>query len=128
MAFISSAITPVRSANLSAARTCAISGARVARSAVRPARAAIRMDTYWEGHPASEVLGVGKDVPSALFIISSAVALVLGSYAVYMSNIFQPISAGSVNPQYIVGSLLVPISWGLYVFCFLCSLSSNVYI
>ena len=117
MAFITSAVTPFRASSLSAAKACAVTGARVARVAAKPARATVRMDTSWEGYPRSDVLGLGKDVPSSLYLLSSVVALILGSYCVYMSNLFQPLSPGNLNPQFIVGSLLVPISWGLYVFC-----------
>ena len=38
-----------------------------------------------------------------------------GSFCVHESNIFNQLSATSVNPAYIVGSLLVPISWGAHV-------------
>jgi len=40
---------------------------------------------------------------------------VAGSFCVHESNIFNQLSATSVNPAYIVGSLLVPISWGAHV-------------
>lgn len=79
------------------------------------------MDTSWEGkYPPSEVLGLGKDVPSSLYLLGSVIALLLGCYSVYMSNFFNRLSAESVNPQFIVGSLLVPISWGLYVVFVIC--------
>lgn len=72
--------------------------------------------TYWEtAAPPSSVLGVGEKIPSALFGPLSLVALVAGTYCVHESNIFHQLSQTSVNPEYIVGSLLVPISWGMHV-------------
>jgi len=65
--------------------------------------------------PPSSVLGVGEKIPSALFGPLSLVALVAGTYCVHESNIFGVLSATSVNPQYVLGSLLVPISWGMHV-------------
>lgn len=74
------------------------------------------MDMSWEGkYPPSDVLGFGKDVPSSLYLFSSVIALILGSYCVAQSNIFGTLSATTVNPQFVAGSLLVPISWGLHV-------------
>ena len=72
--------------------------------------------TYWEGKaPPSSVLGVGEKIPSGLFGPLSLVALVAGTACVHESNIFNQLSSTTVNPQYIVGSLLVPISWGMHV-------------
>ena len=72
--------------------------------------------TYWDGEaPPSSVLGVGEKIPSTLFGPLSLLALVAGTYCVHESNIFHQLSASTVNPQYIVGSLLVPISWGMHV-------------
>ncbi|KAK1865537.1 hypothetical protein I4F81_008067 [Pyropia yezoensis] len=124
MAFISGiAVRPsvTRAGRLS--KTCAVAGAPVV-AAVRPSRATVvpagarslRMDTYWEGKaPPSTVLGLGKNVPSGLYLLSSVLALALGSYAVYKSNLVSPLTPASVDPQYILASLLVPISWGLHV-------------
>ena len=120
MAFVSSS---VRAFNVSAVNkaklTCVRGGAcRIstvtAKRAVIAQRATETRCTAWEGkYPPSEVLGLGKDVPSSLFILSSVVALLLGCYSVYMSNLAHPLSPESVNPQFIIGSLLAPISWGL---------------
>lgn len=124
MAFVSGiAVRPsvTRAGRMS--KTCAVAGAPVV-AAVRPSRATVvpagarslRMDTYWEGKaPPSTVLGLGKNVPSGLYLLSSVLALALGSYAVYKSNIVSPLTPASVDPQYILASLLVPISWGLHV-------------
>jgi hypothetical protein len=72
--------------------------------------------TYWESEaPPSSVLGVGEKIPSALFGPLSLVALVAGTFCVHESNIFHQLSQTTVNPEYIVGSLLVPISWGMHV-------------
>lgn len=129
MAFIPTTIRPLSPTALRGAKSMCLSPTPVAVvSAVRSSRVvkrvvAPRMDTSWEGKsPPSDVLGIGKDVPSSLYLLGSVIALLLGSYSVYMSNFFNRLSAESVNPQFVVGSLLVPISWGLCVvkkFCFL---------
>ncbi len=76
----------------------------------------LNANTYWEGEaPPSSVLGVGAGVSSNVFGPLSLVALVVGSYCVHESNIFNQLSATTLYPQYIVGSLGVPISWGLHV-------------
>lgn len=114
MAFISSSIVPVNATSLKLTKTCAVNGARVNYRA--PVRRSVVVSTPTMAdskYPDSSVLGLGKDVPSSLYIIASALALPLGCYSVYMSNIVNPLSAELVNPQFIVGSLLVPISWGL---------------
>jgi hypothetical protein len=72
--------------------------------------------SYWEGKaPPSSVLGVGEKVSSKVFGPLSLVAFVVGLYCVHENNIFNRLSATSVNPQTVIGSLLVPISWGMHV-------------
>lgn len=84
------------------------------------AKTSLKMTTpgpsYWEGKaPASSVLGVGEKIPSAVFGPLSLVALIVGTASVHESNIFHQLTVTSVNPLFIVGTLLVPISWGLHV-------------
>jgi len=72
--------------------------------------------TYWEGSaPPSSVLGIGEKIPSGIFGPLSLVAFVIGTYSVHESNIFGTLSATTVNPLYVLGSSLVPISWGMHV-------------
>eukprot|EP01041_Mallomonas_annulata_P005031 gene5031-10076_t len=71
--------------------------------------------TYWEGKPPSSVLGVGKSIPSAVFGPLSIVAFILGTYCIHESNIFNQVTVTTINPAYILGSTLVPISWGMHV-------------
>jgi hypothetical protein len=72
--------------------------------------------SYWEGAaPPSSVLGVGEKIPSGVFGPLSLAALVAGTFCVHESNIFNQLSSTSVSPQYVIGSLLVPISWGMHV-------------
>ena len=71
--------------------------------------------TYWEGTPPSSVLGIGEKIPSGVFGPLSLVALIVGSYCVHESNIFGQLSAETVYPAYVLGSALVPISWGMHV-------------
>lgn len=120
MAFVSSSVrafnaNAVNKAKLTCMRggACRFSTVSAKRAVVVEGAAATRC-TAWEGkHPPSEVLGLGKDVPSTLYILSSVIALLLGCYSVYKSNLAQPLTPETVNPQFIVGSLLAPISWGL---------------
>ena len=70
-------------------------------------------------YPDSVVLGIGKNVPSIVFGVSSGLALAIGMYCVAQSNLFNILSGSSVNGFYVFGSLLVPYSWGLHVACFL---------
>uniref|UniRef100_A0A7S1TKR9 Uncharacterized protein n=1 Tax=Erythrolobus australicus TaxID=1077150 RepID=A0A7S1TKR9_9RHOD len=81
-----------------------------ARRAARPAAMSMKVPA-----PSSEVLGLGKNVPAGLYLILSVLSLGLGSYAVAQQNLFTPLTPNGINPQFVVGSLLVPISWGLHV-------------
>jgi len=116
----------------------ALPAARVTRA---PTKAAMTMeDTYWEGEaPPSYVLGNLQNAPAALLGPVSGIFLLVGLYCVAVrpprprapiffppfpgragggaqaSQLFAPLSAESVNPFYIAGSLAVPVSWGLHV-------------
>jgi hypothetical protein len=73
-------------------------------------------NTYWEGHPPSEVLGpILSKTPSSLLGIASLGALAAGTFCVHESNILNSLTLETVNPVYIVGFSLPPISWGLHV-------------
>ena len=74
-------------------------------------------DTWWgdKDAPPSIVLGVGKDVPSQFYAVTSGLALALGLYCVAESNLFNVLSGSTVNGAFVAGSLLVPYSWGLHV-------------
>merc|ERR1719183_2292225 len=56
-------------------------------------------DTWWgdKEYPDSVVLGIGKDVPSAVFGITSVIALSVGSYCVAQSNLLNILSGSTVN-------------------------------
>jgi len=107
MAFVSGAVvcgSGVASAFVSKKPVMAVSAKRSARSMTMKVAA-----------PASEVLGLGKSIPSGLYLIMSVLAFGLGGFSVAQSNLFNTLSADSVNPQFVVGSLMLPISWGLHV-------------
>ena len=74
-------------------------------------------DTWWgdKDYPDSIVLGIGKNVPSNVFGITSGLALFIGVYCVAQSNLLNILSGSTVNGWYVAGSLLVPYSWGLHV-------------
>ena len=78
-----------------------------------------------EGYPSSDVLGLGKDIPSALYILLSIGAFGIGVAAVTKSNLLQPLTAETVNPQFVAGSLMLPISWGLHVAAFIQKVNSK---
>jgi hypothetical protein len=42
-------------------------------------------------------------------------ALVIGTYSIHESNIFNQLTETSISPVNVLGSLLVPISWGMHV-------------
>jgi hypothetical protein len=74
------------------------------------------MSTYWEGAaPPSSVLGIGEKIPSAVFAPISIAAFVVGTYCIHESNILHQITPTTINPIYLAGSTLVPISWGAHV-------------
>ena len=74
-------------------------------------------DMWWgdQDYPPSKVLGIGKDVPSGVYGITSGIALGIGCYSVAQSNLVNILSGSTVNGWYVFGSLLVPWSWGLHV-------------
>jgi len=73
-------------------------------------------DTYWEGEaPPSYVLGNLQNAPSGLLGPASGIFLAIGLYCVSASQIASPLTAATVNPAYVAGSLCVPVSWGLHV-------------
>merc|ERR1719352_2209794 len=83
---------------------------------VAPAMELEVQDTWWgdKEYPDSIVLGIGKDVPSAVFGVTSGLALAIGAYCVTQSNLLNILSGSTVNGFYVFGSLLVPY-WGLHV-------------
>lgn len=113
MAFLTSTVVSVRRGSL--ARQCLARPAHARVACAKPARAGgVRMETDWTGPaPASDVLGIGKDTASGTFIAASVGAFALGVYCVYASNLQSPLTPEGVNPLYIIGSLGLPISWGL---------------
>jgi len=78
-------------------------------------------DTWWgdKDYPPSIVLGIGKDVPSNVYGITSGLALGIGAYCVAQSNLLNILSGSTINAWYVLGSLLVPYSWGLHVACWI---------
>jgi len=65
--------------------------------------------------PESAVLGIGEKIPGSFFLMMSVLALFLGGYSVSESNLLEPLTPNSVKPLYVLGSLLLPISWGCHV-------------
>ena len=61
------------------------------------------------------MLGIGKNVPSKFYGVTSGLALGIGLYCVAQSNLLNILSGSTVNGFYVFGSLLVPYSWGLHV-------------
>ena len=100
--------------------------AAVAQRSATPLRVAPVMelevqDTWWgdKDYPDSIVLGIGKNVPSAVYGPLSGVALFIGLYCVAQSNLLNILSGSTINAWYVLGSLMVPYSWGLHVACWI---------
>ena len=91
--------------------------ARSARSVQAPVMELQTEDMWWgdQDYPPSKVLGIGKNVPSKLFGVSSLAALSIGLYCIAQSNLLNILSGSTVNGFYVAGALLVPYSWGLHV-------------
>ena len=66
-------------------------------------------------YPDSVVLGIGKNVPSKFYGVTSGLALGIGLYCIAQSNLLNILSGSTVNGFYVFGALLVPYSWGLHV-------------
>lgn len=77
----------------------------------------VMLDTYWEGKaPPSDVLGPAlAKAPSGGLGIVSLVAFAVGTFCIHETNILHTVSPDSIQPLYVAGALLVPISWGLHV-------------
>merc|ERR1719183_1960932 len=100
-------------------------------AAVRPAVAAraanvvaeLETEDMWWGdkdYPPSAVLGIGRDVPSLVFGISSGIALFIGLSCIAESNLLNILSGSNINGWRTAGALVLPIySWGLHVACWI---------
>ena len=77
----------------------------------------VMLDTYWEGKaPPSQVLGPALErAPSGALGIVSLVAFAVGTYCIHETNILHTVTPDTIQPLYVAGSVLVPISWGLHV-------------
>merc|ERR1719486_750827 len=106
-----SAFAPAASVRPAVARRAAVA------HRAAPAMELETVDTWWgdKEYPDSVVLGIGKNVPSIVFGVSSGLALGIGLYCVAQSNLLNILSGSTVNGFYVAGSLLVPYSWGLHV-------------
>merc|ERR1719201_2137809 len=75
-------------------------------------------DLWWgdKEYPPSEVLGIGKDVPSLVYGITAPIALAIGLWCVAESNLLNILSGSNINGWRTAGAMILPIySWGLHV-------------
>ena len=75
-------------------------------------------DLWWgdKEYPPSEVLGIGKDVPSLVYGITAPIALFIGLWCVADSNLLNILSGSNINGWRTAGAMILPIySWGLHV-------------
>merc|ERR1719311_1600545 len=102
-----SAFAPAASVRPAVARRAAMPVRQVA-----PLMELETVDTWWgdKEYPDSVVLGIGKNVPSKVFGVTSGLALGIGLYCVAQSNLLNILSGSTVNGFYVAGSLLVPYS------------------
>jgi len=96
--------------------------AAVARPAVRPAPMMVAEDgtpedMWWgdQDYPPSRVLGIGRNVPSIVYGITSGISLGIGCYSFAQSNLVNTLSGQTVNGWYVFGTLGIIYSWGLHV-------------
>mmetsp|Transcript_3720 Transcript_3720/g.8189 ORF Transcript_3720/g.8189 Transcript_3720/m.8189 type:complete len:131 (-) Transcript_3720:335-727(-) len=69
-------------------------------------------ETYWETKaPGSEVLGIGKSVPSNNYAAFSIISALVGAFSIQQA---WPLTADP-NPLFIAGSFFLPYSWALHV-------------
>ena len=61
------------------------------------------------------IIQIFDNAPSGLLGPMSGIFLLVGLYCVSASQLGAPLTAATVNPFYIAGSLCVPVSWGLHV-------------
>ena len=84
-----------------------------------PAPLDSRLTAVWWGdkeYPPSKVLGIGKDVPSLVYGITSGIALLIGVWCIADSNLLNILSGSNINGWRTAGALILPIySWGLHV-------------
>eukprot|EP00903_Cladosiphon_okamuranus_P020084 g18448.t1 len=101
----------------SAFKGTAMTSPRAARATSKVSATPVMLDTYWEGKaPPSEVLGPAlAKAPSAGLGVISLVAFAAGTYCIHETNILHTVSPDNIQPLYVAGATLVPISWGLHV-------------
>jgi hypothetical protein len=92
----------------------------LARSAVVSKRAVaapadVRMAEY--KYPASETLGIGKNIPSSVYAATSLISLFVGVLCTAQSNILNILTAETINPILVVGSTLTLYSFFLHIAC-----------
>merc|ERR1719274_417207 len=100
----------------------AVNGPQVVYAIPEPAAPAIEAeDMYWgdQDYPPSRVLGIGRNVGSNFYGITSGLAFGIGCWCIAQSNLLNILSGSTVNGWYVAGSLLVPYSWGLHVACWI---------
>jgi hypothetical protein len=92
-------------------------GVRPARSALVSKRVsvapAVRMADY--KYPASETLGIGKNVPSSVYAVTSIISLFIGVTCTAQSNILNVMTAQTINPILVLGSTLTLYSFFLHI-------------
>ncbi|KAG8457475.1 hypothetical protein KFE25_003779 [Diacronema lutheri] len=66
-------------------------------------------------YPASETLGIGKNIPSSVYAFTSLIALFVGVLCTAQSNILNVLTAESINPVLVLGSTLTLYSFFLHI-------------
>eukprot|EP00640_Fibrocapsa_japonica_P005625 CAMPEP_0113937518 /NCGR_PEP_ID=MMETSP1339-20121228/4127_1 /TAXON_ID=94617 /ORGANISM="Fibrocapsa japonica" /LENGTH=109 /DNA_ID=CAMNT_0000940317 /DNA_START=199 /DNA_END=528 /DNA_ORIENTATION=- /assembly_acc=CAM_ASM_000762 len=93
-------------------------------ASTRPVAANMVMteDMSWTGNaPPSKVLGPFlSKIPSTILAPTSLIMFGFGTYCIHASNIINNLMGdGVLHPELILGSTLVPISWGAHVACWI---------
>jgi hypothetical protein len=107
MAFVNSAlgvsVAPVRASS----KVCAVRASRAVAAPARRPAAVVRMAA--EEYPSSDVLGLGKDVPSTLYALMSGPFFIFGVWACYQSNIAHTMTAQNI--EYVPLALTFCATW-----------------
>lgn len=66
-------------------------------------------------YPTSATLGIGKNIPSSVYAVTSLISLGVGVTCTAQSNILNILTAETINPALVLGSTLTLYSFFLHI-------------